>query len=83
MRTESILEAVRSAPFKPFIVCLANGERIEVRHPESIAVGGRTAVVVEPDDRTHILDIVLVLKLELAPPVPAGSIAPNPNGGDA
>jgi hypothetical protein len=76
VKSEAFLEVIRAAPFHPFIVCLANGERIEVRHPESIAVGGRTAVVVEPDDRTHILDVGLVLKIELAPPVPAGTVSP-------
>jgi hypothetical protein len=82
VKSEAFLEVIRAAPFQPFFVCLANGERIEVRHPESIAVGGRTAVVVEPDDRTHILDVGLVLKIELAPPVPAGTVSPPGNGGE-
>ena len=36
----------------------------------------------EPDERLHIIDVMLVQRLELDPPVPAGSIAPNPDGGE-
>src|SRR5208282_1030793 len=62
----------------------ADGKRAVVDHPEFIAhrPGGRVAVVVGPDDSTCYIDVGLVLRLELAPPVPAGSIAPNPNGGE-
>jgi hypothetical protein len=63
---------------------MADGKRAVVDHPEFIAhrPGGRVAVVVGPDDSTCYIDVGLVLRLELAPPLPAGSIAPNPNGGD-
>ena len=64
-------------------VVLADGSRVAVPHPEWIAfAGGRTAIVIEPDDRSHFIDVMLVTKLELAPPAPAGSISPNPNGGE-
>ena len=68
MRRENIIDAVRQAPFRPFVLCLANGERIEVRHPECVAVGGRTAIVVEPEDgRTHTIDIALIFKVNNLP----------------
>jgi hypothetical protein len=35
----------------------------------------------EPDDRLHIIDIMLVQRLELDPPVAAGSITQNPDEG--
>ena len=35
-----------------------------------------------PDESVRIIDVGLVLELDLAPPIPAGSIAPNPNGGE-
>jgi hypothetical protein len=82
MRRDDISEALGKAPFRPFVLCLANGERIEIRHPEMCAVGGRTAVVVEPDDRRHDIDIALVVKLETAPLAPAGAISPPPDGGE-
>ena len=40
------------------------------------------AVFVGPDDSTCYIDVGLVLGIELAPPIPTGSIAPNPNGGE-
>ena len=83
MRSEDLQEVIRAAPFRPFGLVFADGARIIVRHPEWIAFqGGRTAVVIEPDQRLHIIDVMLVQRLELDPPVPAGSIAPNPDGGE-
>jgi hypothetical protein len=76
-------QAIHAAPFRPFGLVLADGSLVAVPHPEWIAfAGGRTAIVIEPDDRSHFIDVMLVTKLELAPPAPAGSISPNPNGGE-
>jgi hypothetical protein len=84
MRAENLRELIHATPFQPFAICMADGERAVVDHPGFIAhgPGGRVAVVVGPDDSTCYIDVGLVLRLELAPPVPAGSIAPNPNGGE-
>ena len=84
MRAENLQELIRATPFQPFAICMADGKRAVVDHPEFIAhrPGGRVAIVVGPDDSTCYIDVGLVLRLELAPPVPAGSIAPNPNGGE-
>ncbi len=80
MTAESLREAIHAQPFRPFAIVAADGKQIVVRHPEWILFqGGRTAVVMEPDDRLHIIDIMLVQRLELDPPVPAGSITQNPD----
>jgi hypothetical protein len=82
MNPTALHQAIHAAPFRPFELVLADGSRVVVRHPEWIAfAGGRVAVVLEPDDRTHHVDVMLVTKLELAPPGAAGSVAPNPDGG--
>ena len=66
---------MKARPFRPFWIVLADGERIEVRHSEWVATaGGRTAVVMEPDDRMHVIDIGLVIELEADSPAPAGRI---------
>jgi len=79
----TLTEAIKAQPFRPFELVLADGSRVAVRHPEWIAyAGGRVAAVTDPDDRVHYIEVMLVTKLELAPPVPAGSIAPEPNGGE-
>jgi hypothetical protein len=83
VRAENLQEVIRAVPFRPFALVVADGSQVVVHHPEWIAYGGgRTAIVLEPDDRTHFIDVMLVTRLELDPPVPAGSIAPNPNGGE-
>ena len=82
MTAESLREAIHAQPFRPFSIVAADGRQIAVRHAEWILFqGGRTAVVMEPDDRLHIIDIMLVQRLELDPPVAAGSITQNPDEG--
>ena len=84
MRSENLHELIHAQPFRPFALVMADGKRAVIDHPEFIAhrPGGRVAVFVGPDDSTMYIDVGLVLRLELEPPVPAGPIAPNPNGGE-
>ena len=62
---------------------LADGTRLPVRHPEWIfhPPGARSVILWEPDDRVKILDVALLLGVDVEPPVPAGSVAPDSNGG--
>ncbi|MBW3541672.1 MAG: hypothetical protein KY476_15495 [Planctomycetes bacterium] len=32
-----VQEILREAPFRPFILCMENGDRVAVEHPENIA----------------------------------------------
>ena len=82
MRAENLHEVIRAAPFRPFDLCLADGSRAHVPHPEWIAhpPGARTAVVMGPDESVRIIDIALVLEIRLGPLVPPGPIAPEPDG---
>lgn len=84
MRTETRHEVLHAAPFRPFTLCLADGTRVDVPHPDLIAnpPGARIAVVMGRDESTHYIDLALVTKIEAGPPSPAGTIAENPNGGD-
>jgi hypothetical protein len=76
MKIEDLQDLVRVAPFRPFAIALADGTRFRIEHPEWIAFrGGRTAVVIDPDDRIHLIDVMLALKLEVDPPIPARSVA--------
>lgn len=81
MHVDTLREQLRATPFKVFNIVLATGERIEVRHPEMVAVGHRTAVVVEPDDRTHYVDVALVVKLEREPVASAAEVRPEEEEG--
>jgi len=82
VRSENLREVIRAVPFRPFTLCLANGARVEVQHPEWIfhPEGARTAVVMFPDESVRIIDVALVLELQLGPPVPAGTVALEPDG---
>jgi len=84
MRTESLHEAIQAQPFRPFSLVLANNDRVPVTHPEWILHprGARTCIIMKPDDSFRVINVGLVLELDVTPPVPAGSIAPNPNGGE-
>ena len=78
MRAEDLQEVIHAAPFRAFAIVAADGQRIYVRHPEWILPppGQRTAVVMDPDGRLHILDVMLLQRLEVNPPVPAGGPQP-------
>jgi hypothetical protein len=52
LTTDQLRELVRTRPFIPFVIHVADGRSIEVSHPEMIAYGGgRIAVIAKPDDR--------------------------------
>jgi hypothetical protein len=84
VRAESLEEVIRAVPFRPFSLMLADGTRLAVSHPEWIMLppGTRTAVHMTPDERVRILDVGLVLGVDVEPPVPAGTPAPSPDGGE-
>jgi hypothetical protein len=72
VRSENLREVIHAAPFRPFALSLADGTRVDVPHPDFIAhpPGGRTAVVVGVDENLHIIDVMLVSKIEIGPPAP-------------
>jgi len=66
MTVEQFRSALAAQPFRPFVMHLADGRGIPVRHPE-LAVAtptGRTTIVVQPDDTFNIIDLLLVTDLE-------------------
>jgi hypothetical protein len=56
-----------AAPFKPFVIHLADGRRIPVKHPEFMATSpsGRAIVVSERDDSFNVIDLLPVTSLEI------------------
>jgi hypothetical protein len=68
MRPDDVREAMHAAPFKPFLLCLADGRRVEIPHPDfiSLSPSGRTAFVWGRDNRHHFIDVALVLSIETA-----------------
>lgn len=69
MTIEQLRNAYSAQPFRPFIIHLADGREIPVRHREFMMAvpSGRTVVVCQPDDTLNIIDLPLVTDLEIAP----------------
>ncbi len=69
MTIEKLKELYDTQPFKPFVIHLADGREIPVRHRDFIMAvpSGRTIVVVQPDDSMNIIDLLLVTDVELKP----------------
>jgi hypothetical protein len=82
VRAEELHDVIHAAPFRPFALCLSDGTRVDVGHPDFIAhpPGGRTAVVFGLDDRMRIIDVMLVAKIEIGPPKPAGTVRSGESG---
>ena len=64
MDLPGILEALRRQPFEPFQMRLADGRSLSVSHPESVAVGARRVIVVQPDDSWAVIEPLLIVSLD-------------------
>ena len=72
MAPEELLKALRERPFRPFRIALTDGRALEVRHPEMVLPGRRSAVIGIPapgeaealyDDRITV-DLLHIVSLE-------------------
>lgn len=53
---ETLADLSSRSPFEPFLVELSNGSKIEVEHPEALALSRRRAVYIGKQGRLHIFD---------------------------
>ena len=68
MTINEFRNTLNAAPFRPFIIHLADGKTIPVVHPDFVLVTGkgRTAIISRPqDDWFAIFDLLLISQLEL------------------
>jgi hypothetical protein len=67
MTIEPIRAVYKARPFQPFVLHLADGREIPVHHPDLIisVPSGRTLFVVQPDDTTNIIVLLLVTDIEM------------------
>jgi hypothetical protein len=77
MTIEQLRNVYNAQPFQPFIMHLADGRQIAVRHRDFMmpAPSGRTVIVYQPDDSFNIVDLLLVTDLEVAAPTQASRAA--------
>jgi hypothetical protein len=65
MVSDQLKSFLNTRPFRPFVIHTADGRAIDVNHPEWVAyAGGRTALVVKPDDTFELIDLLLVPSFE-------------------
>jgi hypothetical protein len=67
MTIEQLRNVYNAQPFQPFLMHLADGRNIPVRHREFLmpSPSGRTVIVYQPDDSFNIIDLLLVTDLEV------------------
>jgi hypothetical protein len=78
MTAETLRTLIHAAPFRPFHIHLADGQRVPVRHPDFIALSGsRVAVVIQPDESTSYIDAMLVTAMEVDSPPSSEGCGPS------
>jgi hypothetical protein len=67
MTIDQIRQLYDAQPFQPFVIHLADGRHLAVKHREFLASApsGRTVIVYQPDDSFNIVDVMLVTDLEV------------------
>ena len=64
MDLDSIRAARRAQPFQPFDLCLADGRRVPVKHPEFLAMNKQIVVVVNEESFSTAIEPGLIVSLE-------------------
>lgn len=84
MNQPELHAAARRQPFEPFRLHLTTGETYDIRHPDLIMVGLRSAIVGITNDpnatayaRTIKVDLLHVVGIEELPVAPPSSNGPN------
>lgn len=64
MDLSSIRDALRKRPFTPFELCLADGRRVPIEHPEFVAMNNRVVIVFDDESSTTTIEPLLIVSLE-------------------
>ncbi len=66
MDIAGIREALRREPFEPFVIRLADGRSVAVKHPEFVALAPRRIIVVADDEvgSWSVLEPLLIVSLD-------------------
>ena len=75
MDLNSIRSALKAEPFQPFDLCLADGRRVLIKHPEFVAMNNRVVVVLDDESYSTTIEPLLIVSLE-----PAANHAKPDNG---
>ena len=66
MSPDAVKKFMHATPWKPFTICLADGRKIHVPHPDfvSISRAGRTVIVTTEDEEFEMIDVFLILSVK-------------------
>ena len=64
MDLQGVREALHRQPFEPFVMQLADGRSLSVRHPDFVAVGKRRIVVLDEHDASSFVDPLLIVSID-------------------
>lgn len=66
MDIAGVREALHREPFEPFLMRLADGRSLEVRHPEFVALSPRRIVVINDDEvgSWSVVEPLLIVSLD-------------------
>ena len=67
LNTKTIRERLHQAPFVPFKICLSDGRRILIKHPDYVAIGGSVVLVTDDTDSVQRVDSLHIVSLDDAP----------------
>lgn len=67
MHINDIREALHKVPFQPFVIRLADGRQLHVRHPDFVALLKRSIIVTSGQDESwSVVEPLLIVSLEFA-----------------
>ena len=67
MNLSVLRDALRTHPFRPFVIRVADGRAFPVPHPELVAASPRQVVHISPEDEAlSILDPLMIVSLDQA-----------------
>lgn len=73
LNVKTLRDRLHQAPFTPFKICLSDGRRIPVNHPDFVAVGGSVVLVTDSRDQAQRIDALHIVSLD-------DILAKKPNG---
>lgn len=67
MTSNRLRKMITSQPFRPFHICMSNGQVYEVKHPEFLAVSPRDdiAILIHEDGDYSVLDLLLMSEIKV------------------
>ena len=68
VKVNEVRKLLHAQPFRPFLIHVADGGRIPVKHEDFVALAptGREMIVYLPDGDYQIVDVMLVRRLEVS-----------------